>query len=1097
MASHFSRPRTCAIPIIDPSGQLVSVDSVNGVSRTSPPSHSHPRTQTNGVPSTASSNSPRQDVPVQTYSAGYTAPALSSRVQNTPAGFQGQQLNYLERRREAFSVDESHHFSLNSQLPAWPSQRSIYNGTNQPAGRSTTWKPDVYARSYVPAYLIAINRSPAVDRYSTQLKSIDFASYVARFSGTSFLEPLPVENLPTLKSVPVSISRHTRNLSPSSYLYYFDECLLLEGMNYSQELSGRSLYNVILTLTDARQNLYSLHVPGLKDGAPKVGLGDTVLVRQIVPFPQLAQQGAEWLSHNKTNLTGSIAPGFSGHQLHAVVWGISMAKETIIIRIDHLLPTSRLCNIQFTVQPDLFVPLWRAVVDVTDGRLWEHEDVKAEVAGSIENKRNWLRHMLFPEPSDGVLQTMLPKGAFEHNWADKDLNYQQMKAVDSIITRNYGTIPFLISGVPGSGKTKTVVECTLQLLHQNDKIKPHILLCAPSNPAADTLAMRLAKHLQPHEMFRLNGWSRTFAEVPDQLLPYTHSENDLFSMPEFKTMMSYKVVVTTCMDAHILVRARLSNQDLMKLGFEMFSSISPGIKPNPRDMLHWTALIVDEAAQATEPMVCIPLSVVATPLCVKENVDSSNTKSSLPLFIMAGDEHQLGPRVSNTNTAFSVSLFERLFSLPIYADHPLSRRNAGPYKKLTQEMLPIPRPAFTNLTRNYRSHTSILAMPSVLFYSDTLIPSATPAHPDGPVPSWPVWKAPHRWPILFTCNTSPDDVEEILHSPAGSGLFNQGEALKALHFVQSLLDHSNSLSYPSNAATLTLTTTPMRPITQQEIAVITPFLTQVTHLRRLFRDHNLHSVNIGPVEAFQGLESRFLIICTTRTRAEMRFIQQDQSFGLGLVGERRRFNMAMTRAKEGLIVIGNPDVLVGVSKDESWRAFLSFCARNGCWDVDESSEDAGMKMWAWADRLAGHRRPGRGNVNGYGNRGGSGSGSGNENGNGNGSGNGNGNGNGVAAHAENYEEEDDIRLQGYVSRLERGLLYAQSAKEGYDGVSGPVDGENSGDATGRHYLKGGRCGQEKGKGYLGKEWNTVDDYDAAMWTAGIAAEEVLRGSLDD
>ncbi|PGH35312.1 hypothetical protein GX50_01892 [[Emmonsia] crescens] len=1088
MASHFSRPRTCAIPIIDPSGQPVSVDGVNGATSTNPPSQSQSRIQTNGGQS-ASSNSPRQDVPVQTYSASYTAPALNSRVQNPLVGLQGHQLNYLERRREAFSV-ESYQFSHSPQLPAWPTHRSMYDGTNQPAGRGTTWKPDVYARSYVPAYLIAINRSPAVDRYSTLLKTIDFAAYVARFSGTSFLEPLPVENLPTLKSVPVSISRHTKNLSPSSYLYYFDECLLLEGMNYSQELAGRSLYNVILTLTDARQNLYSLHVPGLKDGAPKVGLGDTILVRQIVPFAQLAQQGAEWLSHNKTNLTGSVAPGFSGHQLHAVVWGISMVKETIIIRIDHLLPASRFCNIQFTVQPDLFVPLWRAVVDVTDGRPWEHEDVKEDVAGSIGNKQNWLRHMLFPEPGDAALQTTLPKGSFDHNWVDKDLNYEQMKAVDSIITRNFGTVPFLISGVPGSGKTKTVVECTLQLLRRNEKIKPHILLCAPSDPAADTLAIRLAKHLQPHEMFRLNGWSRTFAEVPDQLLPYTHTEYDLFSMPEFKIMMNYKVIVTTCQDAHMLVRARLTNQDLMKLGYEMLSSISPGIKPKPRDMLHWTALIVDEAAQATEPMICVPLTVVATPLCVKESVDGTNAKSSLPLFVMAGDEHQLGPRVSNTNTAFSVSLFERLFSRPIYADHPLSRRNAGPYKKLTQEMLPIPRPAFTNLTRNYRSHTSILAMPSVLFYSDTLIPSATPAHPDGPVPSWPVWKAPHRWPILFACNTSPDDVEEILHSPTGSGLFNQGEALKALQFVQALLDHSNSLTYPNISTTATTTTTtrnsrslaPARPITQQEIAVITPFLTQVTQLRRLFRDHNLYSVNIGPVEAFQGLETRFLIICTTRTRAEMRFIEQDQSFGLGLVGERRRFNMAMTRAKEGLIVIGNPDVLVGVSKDESWRAFLSFCARNECWDVDESSEEAKVSTRAWADKLAGHRR--RGNGNGTMNV----------------NGNVNGNGNGNATNGEDFEDEDDIRLEGYVSRLERGLLYAESVEEDYDGDCGSVDGEDSADATGNgHHRTGNRWGKGKGegKGRLGKERNADDDYDAAMWTAGIAAEEVLRGSLDD
>ncbi|KAK2782546.1 hypothetical protein FQN53_009679 [Emmonsiellopsis sp. PD_33] len=1047
MASIFSnRARSFAIPIIDPSGQQISVGGPNGAPATS--SHSQPTTQGTG-PEPAVSNIPTpQDGTIQIYSANYVAQNLNSRVQNTPAGFQGQ-LNHLERRREAFA-DESNQMTHIPHPPAWLGHR-VANDASQSAGHSATWKPDLYARSYVRAYLLAVNRSPAVDRYSTLLKTIDFGAYISTFSGTTFLDTLPVENLPALKSVPVSISRHTKNLSPSSYLYYFDECLLLEGIKCADELAGLNLYNVILTpMTDARQNLFSLHVPGFKDGTPRVGLGDVVLVRQIIPFPQLAQQGVEWLSHNKKNLTGSIAPGFSGHQLHAVVWGISIAKETLVLRIDHLLPASRLCNIQFIVQPDSFVPLWRGLVDVSDGRPWgPYPDLGEEPAGALGNKHNWLRHMLFPEPDDSILQTTLPKGSFEHNWVDKDLNYEQMKAVDSIVTGNYGTIPFLISGVPGSGKTKTVVECTLQLLLRESHVKHHILLCAPSNPAADTLAIRLSQHLQPNELFRLNGWSRTFAEVRDQLLPYTHTENDLFSLPPFETMMRYKVVVTTCKDAQMLIKARLTNQDLMKLGYEMMSSIAPGTKPNPRDMLHWTALIVDEAAQATEPMVCVPLTVVATPLCVREAEKSYKNGPSLPLFVMAGDQHQLGPRVLNTSTALSVSLFERLFARPIFADHPLSRRNAGPYKKLTQAMLPLARPAFTNLTRNYRSHRAILAIPSVLFYSDTLIPSAVPAHPDGPVPSWPGWKAPHRWPILFSCNTSTDDVEEILHSPTGSGLFNAGEALKALHIVQSLLKHSDSRKYDNS--TTAQSSNAARRIAQEEIAVITPFLTQVTHLRRIFRDHNLHSVNIGPVEAFQGLETRFLIICTTRTRAEKRFIEQDQSFGLGLVGEKRRFNMALTRAKEGLVVIGNPDVLVGVSKDESWRALLSFCARNGCWEVDETSKETRRSTKHWADRLSGRR------VNG-----------------------------GDKDGDDKQSADDDIRLDGYVSLLERGLIYGESASTEHDLDDGDMAAANG------YPTKGGR-----GKDRLGKRRDADDDYDAAMWTAGIIAEEVLRGCLDD
>ncbi|OAX79455.1 hypothetical protein ACJ72_06225 [Emergomyces africanus] len=173
--------------------------------------------------------------------------------------------------------------------------------------------------------------------------------------------------------------------------------------------------------------------------------------------------------------------------------------------------------------------------------------------------------------------------------------------------------------------------------------------------------------------------------------------------------------------------------------------------------------------------------------------------------------------------------------------------------------------------------------------------------------------------------------------------------------------------------------------------------------------------------------------------------------------------MAITRAKEGLIVIGNPDVLVGVSKDEL----------------------AGISKLL----LAGKRR-GRGNGNG--------------NGNVNGNVNRNGDGIGDAANGRGFGDEDDIRLEGYVSRLERGLLYAESAGGDFDdGAYASVDGEDVADATtttgnGYHWT-GSRlgAGKRKGQGRLGKERNVDDDYDAAMWTAGIAAEEVLRGSLDD
>jgi len=65
---------------------------------------------------------------------------------------------------------------------------------------------------------------------------------------------------------------------------------------------------------------------------------------------------------------------------------------------------------------------------------------------------------------------------------------------------------------------RTVVETVLQIL----RVQPEacILLCAPSNPATDTLVLRLRSNLKPNEMLRLNDQNRTFAEIPNKIIQY-------------------------------------------------------------------------------------------------------------------------------------------------------------------------------------------------------------------------------------------------------------------------------------------------------------------------------------------------------------------------------------------------------------------------------------------------------------------------------------------------------------------------------------------------------------------------------------------------
>lgn len=764
-------------------------------------------------------------------------------------------------------------------------------------------KLDVYARPYVPNKLKAVNYAPFTVIPSLPVRWIDFNAYVHSFAGTLFLEadpPPPAlegnEDKVTTGSVAAD-SFEDKNLESSNYHVLFRAALIDEAGALQAECEDHALYKtpIVRSIRDPRPLMYTLHVPGLREISLRIELGDIVHLRQLrldgvgevtndvlVPGPDGRPMKLPWTPYVRHD---------------AIVWGIDRLRENLTLRIDHLAPWSMAFNACFTVQSGRLGALYRAVVSV-------------QVA-LTSDKDCWLRTVLFPTDADGVLQRTLNRPTIDFELRDNMLNYNQVKACNTVLYEDFGTVPYMISGPPGTGKTKTLVELALQLLQKH--AAAHLLVCAPSDPAADTLAQRLSKHLKPGELIRLNSPSRTFAEVSNTILPFCYIDDDMFSLPPFKLFMRYRIVVLTCRDAEMLLRARLSNADLHGLQQDVISAIHPE-QPIMNTQLHWTALLMDEAAQAPEPEALIPLLVVSPPSGYEI------TGLPLPKVVMAGDQYQLGPRTASKAPQMQVSLFERLLARPLYSMHPLARskQNAGVMRPLVTSMLPIIRPPFMNLINNYRSHSSILATPSALFYYDTLEPEA--AHVDSLL-SWSGWRG-RGWPVLFACNSSRDEIEQD-----GGGWYNRGEAEIACDYALSLL-HARLLE-------------------PHEICIMSPFNSQVRILRMLARRHGMRDVNIGPLEFFQGLESRMVILCTTRTRK--RFVEQDNFKGFGVINEPRRFNVALTRAKEGLIVIGNPRVL---ELDAKWKSLLMFCWRNELWaDKQKSGYEPGSNDSSTTSRL--------------------------------------------------------------------------------------------------------------------------------------------------
>ncbi|KDN41776.1 P-loop containing nucleoside triphosphate hydrolase protein [Tilletiaria anomala UBC 951] len=524
-------------------------------------------------------------------------------------------------------------------------------------------------------------------------------------------------------------------------------------------------------------------------------------------------------------------------------------------------------------------------------------------------------------------------------YVDTLLNEEQKEAVDYLCSQ-HPKLPYLISGPPGTGKTKTICEATLQIV----SLQPQacVLLCAPSDTAADTVALRLSSTLKPSQLLRINSSTRTFAEVPEELIMFCHIVDadgvSAFSLPPWHQLMKARVIVTATSDVPLLLRARCSNIDLQRLGKLINTGLHPHDPERTETPLHWTHLLVDEAGQGTEAELAAAIACVLP-------LPSSKTA---PVFCLCGDAAQLGPRITSHEArshGLDWSLFERLLQRKVYAQSLRSVRTRQKFhdsgnkaKGSAASSVEWSRASklVCGLRRNYRSaHPALLMVPSALFYHDALLPCAP--RKDN-LNAWIGLPNP-KIPLLFENVESPDVwVDE------GVSWHNPGEADKIVALIQSL---TGKVEGPPGLPTSGATVLP------QEIAVITPYREQVWRLRLRLRAKGLSQVNVGHVEVFQGAEHRVTIVSTVRSR--QRFVKSDVERGVGLMFDRKRLCVATTRAKEALIVVGNARLL---SKDPYWREYVSFALRNGFYrgpecDVDPYSGSNISSLEAKASSLNG------------------------------------------------------------------------------------------------------------------------------------------------
>ena len=459
-----------------------------------------------------------------------------------------------------------------------------------------------------------------------------------------------------------------------------------------------------------------------------------------------------------------------------------------------------------------------------------------------------------------------------------DLNHSQVSAVKNVLCRPLS----IIQGPPGTGKTVTSATIVYNMVKMR---KGQVLVCAPSNVAVDQLTEKIAR--TKVKVVRMVAKSRESIVSPIE--KYTlHWQVEKLKTPDAVELHKLQVLRNEIgelspEDSQRFHQLRRKVEKEILTNADVICCTTAGAG-DPRLLPHvFQLVLIDESTQATEPETLIPLVKGAKQV------------------VFIGDHCQLGPVIMckrAMRNGLSQSMFERLVLLGIrpmrlqvqYRMHPClsefpsamfyegSLQNGVTASDRSMKRVMNPQGAKKGTFSSSSANQSESSEPA----SNSSSSSSSASAESFP---WPM--ADH--PMMFLASSA---LEEI--SSSGTSYLNRTEADNAAAVVGRLLQCGVSAA---------------------SIGIITPYEGQCAYIPSVLqRTPNTsgiwEQIEVASVDAFQGREKDFIILSCVRS---------NQKQGIGFLSDPRRMNVSLTRARFGLVVLGNPRVL---AKEALWNNLL-------------------------------------------------------------------------------------------------------------------------------------------------------------------------------
>ena len=664
-----------------------------------------------------------------------------------------------------------------------------------------------------------------------------------------------------------------------------EEVNLLQSSLSPAELQRRGVALLSLRITGMRSGLGGKTLVDLEtstggmDKLPthKFRVGDIVGIEEY----SASTRGSASTSKRNASTTGSVK---NAVQLSGLVYRVTDTVLTVALQDD---PSEKL--------PDK-LRLSKLANNVTYQRMVDAMKllVKIHSPGLNASLAQVLFNQTRPTFHDFALDSI--------QWLDKGLNESQKEAVRFALSANEVA---LIHGPPGTGnckspsncfgfaclmnksfflyifnstsmqkgKTYTCVELVRQLVMRGDRV----LVCGPSNIAVDNLVERLSKCKL--DIVRIGNPAR----VHDQVIPYTldvrvrssdegQIANDVRSEVD-KTLKSASKAKSKSERRQLYQDVKSLRQELrsrertvvesMVRNTHVVLSTLNGVASKVLLDASFDTVLIDEAAQALEVECWIAI-----------------LKSKR--LILAGDHLQLPPTVKSTNSkskdqssnkvktpetasieanSLEFTLFDRLIKM-----------YGSSVKRL--------------LNTQYRMNELIMKFSSKELYENRLV-AGERVKSRLLTDNTSIKPTDHTSTPLLLIDTSGQLLDESSDAEdknigygdlSADSKFNQGEAQLVVEHIESLIDAG---------------------VSDSDIAVITPYNAQVSLLRSMLKE-KYPRLEIGSVDGFQGREKEAVVISLVRSNDKAE---------IGFVADSRRMNVALTRAKRHLCVIGNVDCL--------------------------------------------------------------------------------------------------------------------------------------------------------------------------------------------